>query len=120
MGVLYAVYVSISDNCNSFAFENTALDKEYEIDCNSNKMSAPRKNKTSYKVWKFIFKLFAWYSLVMLVVILLSYMGARSGEIFFLPMIFYIIVVLPAGIISFVALFIMRENDRERERMGSD
>ena len=56
MGVLYAVYVSISDNCNSFAFENTALGEEYEIDCNSNKMSAPRKNKTSYKVWKFIFK----------------------------------------------------------------
>lgn len=79
-------------------------------------MADARKSKTSYKIWKGIFKFNLYYLFFFTIGYLIQLITGVLNTI--LAILFYPLLFLgmPLLFISFVALFIMRENDRNDSR----
>ena len=79
-------------------------------------MAEKRKNSKWYKIWKALFKVSMYYFAILIIGWVLNGVIDHLNDFLF-PYFLLIIIMAPALLISFVALFIMRENDRERERI---
>ncbi len=78
-------------------------------------MPPKRKSNPWYKVWKAIFKWWLYLLAFVLVASLINDIIHDFAVVAIIP--FYLVLfTTPLFIVSFFALFIMRENDRERER----
>lgn len=79
-------------------------------------MHTTRKTKPWYKIWKAIFKTYLYLCLFLTVGYVASRVVDTIEEVLILP--FYLTLFsTPLFLISFVALYIMREDDRERDRI---
>ena len=75
-----------------------------------------RKNKPWYKIWKVIFNGYLYLCLFVLAGSVLGVILNGLGQFMIIP--FYLaIFTSPLFLVSFIALFTMRENDKEPDKM---